>query len=217
MDGNGRWAKKRLLPRSVGHREGVKNIDKLSEIIFDKGVEYLTLFAFSTENWNRPEDEVNGLIDLFKKYLKSNLPKMIKKGIRFRVYGNTAGFDNEMKALILDAEKQTADSSRGTLGICFNYGGRAEIVQAVKLIAASGEPVSEDSLSKYLYTSGAPDPDIVIRTGGEHRISNFMLYQMAYSEIYFVDTLWPDFSEKELDRILEKYMKTERRYGSIKE
>lgn len=217
MDGNGRWAKKRLLPRSLGHREGVKTIDRMSEIIFDKGVKYLTLFAFSTENWNRPEEEVSGLIDLFKKYVRSNLPRMLKKKIRFRVYGDTSGFDNETREIIADAEAKTDALDGGTLGICFNYGGRSEIVRAARKLAESNTPITESSLSDSLYTGGAPDPDIVIRTGGERRISNFMLYQMAYSEIFFIDTLWPDFSEKELDAILRQYNKTERRYGSIKE
>lgn len=217
MDGNGRWAKKRLLPRSAGHREGVKTIDKMAEIIFGKGIKYLTVFAFSTENWKRPDDEINGLVDLLKKYIKKNLPKLIQKNISFKVYGDISRFDEETKSLIKEAESATESLKSGVLGICFNYGGRAEIVNAARLLAGRGELITEKSLSDNMYTKGAPDPDIVIRTGGEKRISNFLLYQMAYSELYFTDTLWPDFDEKELDGILARYMETERRYGSIKE
>lgn len=216
MDGNGRWATKRLLPRKFGHAEGVKTIDRVADAIFSRGIKYLTLFAFSTENWKRPEDEVNGLMKLFKKYIKKNLPVMIKKNIRLKVIGNLSVFDDEIRSLVSESDAKTGENTAGTLCICFNYGGRADILDAVNKLIKQGKQVSEHEFSEALYTAGIPDPDIVLRTGGEHRISNFLLYQMAYSEIYFTDTLWPDFSESELDGILKDFSGTSRRYGGIK-
>lgn len=215
MDGNGRWAKKRFLPRSLGHREGVKTIDRIADAVFERGIKYLTLFALSTENWKRPQEEIDGLLDLFKKYIRKNLPKMIKKNIELRIFGNIDAFDEEIKEMIADAEAKTKNGKAGTLGICFNYGGRADIVNAVNKIVDEGKKVDEKTFSDALFTHGIPDPDIVLRTGGEHRISNFLLYQMAYSEIYFTDTLWPDFTEIELDKIIQDFSCTNRRYGGI--
>lgn len=216
MDGNGRWAKRRLLPRNFGHKKGVETIDRMADAIFARGVEYLTLFAFSTENWNRPQEEVDGLFDLFRKYIEKNLPGMTKKGIRLNVLGNTEAFDADIRRLIENAQRQTANLHCGTLNICFNYGGRSDIVEAANRLIAAGKPVTEAEFSEALSTAGMPDPDLVIRTGGEHRISNFLLYQAAYAEIYFSDTLWPDFSEKELDAILADFKNTDRRFGKIK-
>lgn len=215
MDGNGRWAKNRLLPRSLGHREGVKAIDRIADAVFARGVKYLTLFAFSTENWQRPEDEVAGLLELFKKYIRKNVPKMEKRGIRLRILGDTSVFDEEIRTLIADAYARTGELNTGTLNICFNYGGRADVIDAVNSFVARGEKATLATFGNALSTGGMPDPDIVVRTGGEHRVSNFLLYQMAYAEIYFTDTLWPDFSEAELDKILADFARTDRRYGRI--
>lgn len=215
MDGNGRWAKKRLLPRQFGHREGVIAIDRVADAVFARGIDYLTLFAFSTENWNRPADEVSGLLGLFKKYIRTNVPKLEKRGIKLRILGDTSVFDEEIKALIADAYARTGELKTGTLNICFNYGGRADVIAAVNKFVDKGERATIETFSCELSTQGMPDPDIIIRTGGEHRVSNFLLWQMAYSELYFTDTLWPDFSEKELDEILADFARTDRRYGRI--
>ncbi len=216
MDGNGRWAKNRHMPRSLGHREGVKTIDRIADAVFSRGIGYLTLFAFSTENWGRPESEVSGLLGLFKKYLKKNIPILTRKNISLNVLGDVSVLDEETVALVSDAYEKTHGLGGGVLNICFNYGGRAEIVRAVNSLSGKTE-ITEQDISEVLYTGGMPDPDIIVRTGGEHRISNFLLYQSAYSEIYFVDTLWPDFSEAELDKIIADYSATDRRFGKISE
>lgn len=217
MDGNGRWAKRRLLPRNFGHKKGVETIDRISRYVFDKGVEILTLFAFSTENLRRPKEEVSGIFELFSTYIKKNLPDMIEREIKFKVIGDISVCGDGLKALIADAEKQTEKFNRGKLNICFNYGGRADIVNAANKLIQEGKTVTEQGFADALYTGGLPDPDIVIRTGNEHRISNFLLYQMAYSEIYFTSTLWPDFKEKELNEIIADFKKTNRRFGNIEQ
>ena len=215
MDGNGRWAKKRLMPRSFGHREGVGVIDRIADDVFGRGIEYLTLFAFSTENWKRPADEVKGLLSLFERYLKKNIHKLESKGIVLKILGSEAHLSGRLSSLIAEAEARTGGGTRGTLTIGFDYGGRADIVAAVNRCVDEGRKVSEADFPDFLQTAGMPDPDIVIRTGGEKRISNFLLYQMAYSEIYFSDTLWPDFSSEELDGILADYASTDRRFGGL--
>ncbi len=217
MDGNGRWAKKRLLPRKLGHREGVKTIDRIADCVFERGIKYLTLFAFSTENWKRPADEVSGLLSLFATYLRRKIPKMVKNGIVLRVIGSARGLDEKLHKLIADAYERTKYGTRGNLTVCFDYGGRADIVAAVNKCVEEGRTVDEETFGGMLQTADLPDPDIIVRTGGEKRISNFLLYQMAYSELYFSDTLWPEFSEKELDDILAAYARTDRRFGGIDE
>ena len=217
MDGNGRWAKKRLLPRKFGHREGVKTIDRIADCVFGRGIKYLTLFAFSTENWKRPADEVSGLLSLFAGYLRRKVPKMVKNGVVLRVIGSARGLDEKTRKLIDDAYEKTKNGTRGVLTVCFDYGGRADIVAAVNKCVESGTLVSEETFPGFLQTAGLPDPDIVVRTGGEKRISNFLLYQMAYSELYFSDTLWPDLTEKDLDGILSVYARTDRRFGGVDE
>lgn len=214
MDGNGRWAKKRLMPRIYGHREGVKTIDKIAEAVFERGIKYFTVFAFSTENWKRPQDEVNGLLGLFKKYLAEYSTKLEKNNIAFRVYGDLSRVDEQTRNMVARQSARLPDANK-VLGMCFNYGGRRDIVDAVNKLVESGTKVDEQSFSQCLYTGGIPDPDIIIRTGGETRISNFLLYQSAYSEIYFTDTLWPDFTPSELDEMLTRYAVTDRRYGSV--
>ena len=215
MDGNGRWAKKRLLPRKVGHRAGVAAIDRIADYVFDRGIEYLTLFAFSTENWKRPADEVSGLLSLLSDYLRKKIRKFVNNGIVLRIIGSERGLDETLRGQINDAYEKTKNGQRGNLTICFDYGGRADIVSAVNECVKEGVEVDETSFSAHLQTRALPDPDIIIRTGGEHRISNFLLYQMAYSELSFSDTLWPDFSERELDDILAGFAKTDRRFGGL--
>lgn len=217
MDGNGRWAKKRLLPRSFGHREGIKTIDRIADVVFSLGVRYLTIFAFSTENWNRPEQEVTGLLGLFRKYLKSKERMLVERGIKLNVLGSRRSFDGELSSLVDRVCSNTAGGTSGTLNICFDYGGRADIIEAVNECVEKGIKADEKTFAEHLSTGGMPDPDIIIRTGGEHRISNFLLYQSAYSELFFTDTLWPDFSEKEINAIIAEYRKKDRRFGRINE
>ena len=199
MDGNGRWAKKRGLARSFGHMEGAKTLRKALEYLTEIGVKYLTVYAFSTENWNRPQDEVSTLMKLFLKYIKSERKNMMKNKIRFFVSGRKNNVPEKLQKEIEKLEEETKNNDRITLNIAFNYGSRAEIVDAVNRIIKDGkENITEEDFSKYLYND-FPDPDLVIRTSGEMRISNFLLWQIAYSEFYITDTLWPDFDEKEID------------------
>lgn len=216
MDGNGRWAKKRGLARTFGHMEGAKTLKKIMEYLPKINVEYLTVYAFSTENWNRSDEEVSTLMSLFLKYIKKEKKNMIKNEIRFFVSGRK---DNVPKNLLEEIEKlqeETKNNKRLTLNIAFNYGGRAEIIDAVnKLLENNEKNIDEKIFLKYLYND-FPDPDLVIRTSGESRISNFLLWQIAYSEFYITDVLWPDFDEKEIDKAIENYSKRDRRFGGVK-
>ena len=216
MDGNGRWAKKRGLARSFGHMEGAKTLSKALEYLTEIGVKYLTVYAFSTENWNRPQDEVSTLMKLFLKYIKNERKNMMKNKIRFFVSGRKNNVPKKLQKEIEKLEEETKNNDRITLNIAFNYGSRAEIVDAVNRIIDDGkENITEEDFSKYLYND-FPDPDLVIRTSGEMRISNFLLWQIAYSELYITDTLWPDFDEKEIDKAIESYNQRERRFGGVK-
>lgn len=216
MDGNGRWAKKRLLPRSKGHEAGVKNLEKIANAAFDRGVPFISIYAFSTENWNRPQEELDKLFELLARYFREKLPSFHEKGIRIRVMGDISRFDDTLRGVIENAIESTAALKPFTLNIGLNYGSRAEIVRAVKNIIAAGETdITEETISRYLYTSDIPDPDLLIRTG-ERRLSNFMLYQNAYTELYFTDTLWPAFTEKHLEKALDEYAARDRRFGAIK-
>ncbi|WP_427171236.1 isoprenyl transferase [Fusobacterium nucleatum] len=216
MDGNGRWAKKRGLARSFGHMEGAKTLRNVLEYLTEIGVKYLTVYAFSTENWNRPQDEVSILMKLFLKYIKNERKNMMKNKIRFFVSGRKNNVSEKLQNEIERLEEETKGNDRITLNIAFNYGSRAEIVDAVNRIIEDGkENITEEDFSKYLYND-FPDPDLVIRTSGEMRISNFLLWQIAYSELYITDTLWPDFDEKEIDKAIESYNQRERRFGGIK-
>ncbi len=216
MDGNGRWAKKRGLARSFGHMEGAKTLRNVLEYLTEIGVKYLTVYAFSTENWNRPQDEVSTLMKLFLKYIKNERKNMMKNKIRFFVSGRKNNVSEKLQNEIERLEEETKVNDRITLNIAFNYGSRAEIVDAVNRIIEDGkENITEEDFSKYLYND-FPDPDLVIRTSGEMRISNFLLWQIAYSELYITDTLWPDFDEKEIDKAIESYNQRERRFGGIK-
>ena len=217
MDGNGRWAKQRLLPRVAGHRKGVEAVRATVRGCIERKVEFLTLFAFSSENWRRPADEVSILMQLFLRALEQEVSKLDENAIRFRVIGDTSRFEPRIRALIEAGEALTARHSRLTLTVAANYGGRWDIAQAVRrLIAAQPEAArgfEPEALDPYLSMSYAPEPDLFIRTGGEQRISNFLLWQLAYTEFYFTDLLWPDFDAKVLDAAIASYQQRERRYG----
>ena len=221
MDGNGRWARKRLMPRVAGHAKGVDSLREVIRTSLDRGVEYLTVFAFSSENWRRPKDEVSFLMQLFVKSLKAEIERIHRNNIRLRVVGDLAPFDKALVDLIRDGETLTAGNTKMNLTICANYGGRWDIMQAVdKMIAAGGAHeggYAEDDLAPHLALSFSPEPDLFIRTGGETRISNFMLWQLAYSELYFTDKLWPEFGEAELDAAIASYQGRERRFGRTSE
>ena len=213
MDGNGRWASKRFLPRVVGHRQGVESLRRCVKACADRGVGVLTVFAFSSENWNRPAEEVSGLMDLFAMALTREVPKLKADGVQLHFVGERSGLSVKVAAGIEQAESVTASNSRLVLNICFNYGGRWDIVQAAAKLAAQGKAVTELALSGAMALAHVPDPDLVIRTGGEQRISNFLLWQTAYSEFYFSGKLWPEFDEAELDLAIMSFNQRERRFG----
>jgi len=221
MDGNGRWAKKRYLPRFAGHRRGVETVRDTVKYCLERGIEYLTLFAFSSENWRRPEEEVTLLMQLFVHALQKEVAKLHSNGVRLKVVGDLSRFDSNLQALIRASETQTVANERLTLTIAANYGGRWDILQAANRMAMEqvgkqGEWTEAD-LAPYLALSYAPEPDLFIRTGGEERISNFLLWQLAYSEFYFTDTLWPEFDSAAFDAAIASYQKRERRFGRTSE
>jgi len=216
MDGNGRWATKRYMPRVAGHGKGVEAVRTIVEACVERGVEYLTLFAFSSENWRRPADEVSLLMRLFVTALEREVSKMHANGIRLKVIGDLGRFDEKLQDLIASAERRTANNARLTVTICANYGGRWDIMQAVsKMIKANpgATDFSEEELAPHLAMAYAPEPDLFIRTGGEERISNFLLWQLAYTEFYFTETYWPDFDGGALDDAIASYQQRERRFG----
>ena len=220
MDGNGRWARSRLLPRYVGHREGVKAVRRIVEACRDRGIQALTLFAFSSENWRRPDEEVSLIMDLFVQTLKKEVAALDRNGVRLRFIGERAAFSEKLRRLIAEAERETRDNSRLQLVIAANYGGQWDISQAVRTIATrvqagelSPQDISPDVIAAEVALSELPPPDLFIRTGGERRISNFLLWQLAYTELYFTDVLWPAFNEKELDAALLWYANRQRRFG----
>lgn len=215
MDGNGRWARKKFMPRTFGHKEGAKNLEKILDYCGKIGVEYLTVYAFSTENWKRDPEEVATLMMLFKNYIKNKKDEFIKNNIRFIVSGERSNIEKELIDAINDLEKITENNKKITLNIAFNYGGRQEIINAVNQIIKEGiRDITEENFSKYLYCK-IPDPELLIRTSGELRVSNFLLWQIAYSEIYITETLWPDFNEEELENAINEYNKRDRRFGGI--
>ena len=222
MDGNGRWAKRRRLPRQAGHLMGASGLKRIVRTCADRGVEYLTIFAFSTENWRRPADEVSALMSLFIQYLTREVKDMREQGVRLRVIGDRSSFDSQLQRLIEEAESATAHNTRLNLTVAANYGGQWDILNATKAWSQAhpGQPLSaltESDLANHLSTAGMPDPDLLIRTGGESRISNFMLWQLAYAELYFTDALWPDFDEKALDEALAWFGSRVRRFGKTDE
>lgn len=215
MDGNGRWAKKRLLPRSAGHRAGMNRMISLSEHVFDSGVEFCTLYALSTENLNRPQEELEALFSLFREYFSKNTAKLKKKGIALRVIGNLNLLPADVREIIKRGEEETKGGKRGTLVLAIAYGARQEILSAVNRAVREGKEVSEESFSALLSTDGIPDPDLLIRTGKEVRLSNFLLWQSAYTEFYFTEKLFPDFTDKEFDKALLSYAARDRRFGKV--
>jgi len=220
MDGNGRWAKRRHLPRLAGHKRGVEAVRAAVEACAERGIEYLTLFAFSSENWRRPAEEVALLMQLFQGALANEVEKLHRNGVRLKVVGDTRRFDRKIRQLIERGEALTAGNSKLTLTIAANYGGRWDILQALNRFSKESDSkneVREEDLAPYLAMSYAPEPDLFIRTGGEQRISNFLLWQLAYTELHFTDKLWPDFDRAALDEAIESYRSRERRFGRSSE
>ncbi|MBT9590559.1 MAG: di-trans,poly-cis-decaprenylcistransferase [Thiobacillus sp.] len=216
MDGNGRWAKRRLMPRVAGHRKGVEALRGVIRACAERGVSHLTVFAFSSENWRRPHEEVTLLMELFMRALENEVARLHENGIRFRVIGDVSGFSERIQTLIRDAEALTINNTRLTFTVAANYGGRWDIVQAVKRLMESGvapDAVNEVLLAQQLSVADVPEPDLFIRTGGEQRISNFLLWQLAYTELHFTDALWPDFDAAALDAAIASYRSRERRFG----
>ena len=217
MDGNGRWAQRRGQPRAMGHRAGVKVVRRILRAAHKAGVEALTLFAFSQENWKRPETEVKLLIQLFVRTLGRELDAMHRNGVRIRFIGDRSGFPESLREEMQRAERNTAANPGVKLSIAVGYGGQWDIVQAAQSLAEAGQPITAEGIESRLQTAGLPEPDLMIRTGGEQRISNFLLWQLAYTELYFCDTLWPDFGEAEFRQAVDWYAGRERRFGRLPE
>ncbi len=219
MDGNGRWAKKRGLPRTAGHAAGAETFRTIATYCKEIGIEYLTVYAFSTENWKRPPEEVEAIMQLLEKYLIEAIGKMEKDKVKMKFFGDTTVLSPKLQGLISETERISNKFDGVQVNICVNYGGRDEIVRAARAYAKeykdTGKKIDEDSFKEYLYSKGMPDPDLIIRPSGELRLSNFLLWQSAYSEFYFTDTLWPDFNKKEIDRAIISYQKRDRRYGGV--
>jgi undecaprenyl diphosphate synthase len=218
MDGNGRWAQKQNLPRIAGHEVGVQRIQGILETLAPLGVKFVTLYAFSTENWARPQDEVDGIMDVFSEAVASQTEDLHKQNVRIVHVGKTENLSSGLRDAVVDAQRLTADNTRITLNIAFDYGGRAEILEAARRIIKDGinpDSIDEELFSQYLFTAHCPDPDLIIRTGGEQRISNFLLWQSAYSEMHYTSTLWPDLDAAELVQVLETFGSRRRRYGAL--
>ena len=216
MDGNGRWAKKRLLPRSFGHKAGMNAMIGLAEHAQKCGVKYLTVYALSTENLkNRPKDELDGLFDLFRKYFETNVKKLYAQNAKVKIIGDLSALPEDVAEILKQGEDNSPAGAKFTLVFAINYGGRSEIIQAVNRAVQDGKQLDESSFCSLLYTADIPDPDLIIRTGGELRLSNFLTYQSAYTELYFSDVLFPDFSDAEFDKALNDYAARERRFGRI--
>ena len=222
MDGNGRWAKRRGLPRTAGHAQGARVVEQILEDADHMGIRFLTVYAFSTENWSRPDSEVKALMNLLRTYMKTSLAKCAKNNVRIRVIGDKSRLDKDLQASIANLEKETASNTGIGFQIAINYGSRDEMVRAVQAAAQKvkdgeirPEDITENFISDSLDTCGIPDPDLLIRTGGEQRISNFLLWQTAYSELYFCDAAWPDFNKNELEKAVDAFNNRERRYGGL--
>ena len=224
LDGNGRWAKSKGMPRNYGHTVGAKNVETVCQAAHDMGIKYLTLYAFSTENWNRPDNEVNALMKLLESYLKNCIKTADKNNMRVRVIGDTTKLSEKFQNQIKELESASAHNDGLNLQIAINYGSRDEITRAVRTLAEDvkegklmPEEVNEACIERYLDTHDIPDPDLLIRTSGEQRLSNYLLWQLAYTEFYFTDVPWPDFSKQELEKAIEQYNRRDRRYGGVKE
>lgn len=216
MDGNGRWAKKRLMPRSFGHNAGMNRVIALAEHAQKRGIKYLTVYALSSENLSRPKEELEGLFNLFRKYFSENVKKLYGQNAAVKIIGDKSALPEDVAKLLEEGEANSPKNATFTMTFAINYGSRGEIARAARLAAESGGEITEKTLEKYLFTSGLPDPDLIIRTGGEVRLSNFLLYQAAYAELYFTDVLFPDFSEEEFDKAIENFSHRERRFGKVK-
>ena len=224
LDGNGRWAKAKGMPRNDGHAQGSKNVEKICEEAWCMGIKYLTVYAFSTENWNRPKEEVNALMKLLRNYMKTCLKTAAKNDMKVRVIGDITKLDEDIQKRILELEEATKNNGGLNFQIAINYGSRDEITRAVRTLAEDvkegklmPEEVNEACIERYLDTHDIPDPDLLIRTSGEQRLSNYLLWQLAYTEFYFTDVPWPDFSKQELEKAIEQYNCRDRRYGGVKE
>lgn len=224
LDGNGRWAKKRMLPRNAGHAAGSKNVEKICEAAWNMGIEYVTMYAFSTENWSRPQEEVDALMKLLHSYLKDCIKTSKKNNMQVRVIGDISRLEPELQDKIRELEEVSAQNTGLHFQVALNYGGRDEIRRAVRKMVQDAEDgnlkaseVTEDKIADYLDTKDIPDPDLMIRTSGEQRLSNYLLWQLAYTEFYFTDVPWPDFSKQELEKAIEQYNRRDRRYGGVKE
>lgn len=224
LDGNGRWAKAKGMPRNYGHAQGSKNVERICEEAYRMGVKYLTVYAFSTENWNRPKDEVDALMKLLRNYMKTCLKTAAKNDMKVRVIGDKTGLDEDIRNRIAELEEATKDNGGLNFQIALNYGSRDEIVRAVRRVSedvkegkVKPEDIDEQMFETYLDTHGIPDPDLMIRTSGELRLSNYLLWQLAYTEFYFTDIPWPDFTKEELSKAIEQYNRRDRRYGGVKE
>ena len=216
MDGNGRWAKKRGLPRVLGHREGMKRVIDIVRHASHADIQVLTLYAFSTENWKRPTDEVEGLMRLLLYYVETQLTELIKENVRVRIIGEQSAFSPEVKEALERSVNKTKHLNGMILQLALNYGGRDELVRAFRRLQANGSEINESAISSALDTGEVPDPDLLIRTGGEMRLSNFLLYQAAYAELYFTETYWPDFHASSLDAAIEEFSRRHRRFGDVK-
>ena len=224
LDGNGRWAKAKGMPRNYGHAQGSKNVEKICEEAWRMGIKYLTVYAFSTENWNRPKEEVNALMKLLRNYMKTCLKTAAKNDMKVRVIGDITKLDEDIQKRILELEEASKNNGGLNFQIAINYGSRDEITRAVRTLAEDvkegklmPEEVNEACIERYLDTHDIPDPDLLIRTSGEQRLSNYLLWQLAYTEFYFTDVPWPDFSKQELEKAIEQYNRRDRRYGGVKE
>ncbi|MGE4486036.1 MAG: isoprenyl transferase [Oscillospiraceae bacterium] len=219
MDGNGRWAKKRGLPRNAGHAAGAETFRRVATYCKNIGIEYLTVYAFSTENWKRPKDEVDAIMALLEKYITEAIEKMERDRVKMKFFGDTSVLSEKLQTLIAETEEISKRFDGVQVNICLNYGGRDEIIRAAQACAEDfrekGTEITEESFGRHMYSAGIPDPDLVIRPSGEERLSNFLLWQAAYAELYFTPILWPDFDEKELDRAITAYQRRSRRYGGI--
>ncbi|MFH1540822.1 MAG: isoprenyl transferase [Elusimicrobiota bacterium] len=217
MDGNGRWAKKRGLPRLLGHHAGMKSVKEIVKAASDMEIKVLTLYAFSTENWNRPKMEIKGLFSLMKLFIKKEINELQKNNVKINIIGQYSALPNDTTNLLEKAMKKTSENTGMLMNIALNYGGRQEIIDAVNKIVNDGKykKVDEKIFEKYLYTTGLPDPDLIIRTSGENRISNFLLWQSAYSEFYVTETLWPDFKKENFMEVISEYQKRNRRFGGL--
>lgn len=224
LDGNGRWAKAKGLPRNAGHVQGAKVVEDMCEITYNMGIQYFTVYAFSTENWSRPKDEVDALMKLLRNYMVNAKKRANKNNMCVRVIGDKTGLDKDLQESILDLEESTKDNTELHFQIAINYGGRDEITRAVRRLSADvaegkleADSITDETINSYLDTAGLPDPDLLIRTCGEQRISNFLLWQLAYTEFYFCDKAWPDFNKKELELAIESYNTRNRKFGGLKE